>query len=383
MIVDDRTAAAVGVGADLSATADPQLARTWSAAAQVDRMVAVEVAWVEAGAEVGEVDEEVVTAVRAAGGAGLDVGRIVDAVAADATPVIALLEQLRDGLAGPAASALHDGLTSQDVIDSATMLGVRSSLERLAELVGRTGDRCATLAREHRDTPMLARTLLQPARPTTFGLRAAHWLDGLRRDRDRLARAGRLTCLSWGGAVGTGAGQAPARVEAWGRRLGLAVPALPWHGDRDRVHELAGLLATVAGQAASRGRDLVLLAQAELGEVVPATGGASSAMPAKRNPAAAVLSLSAARVAAAAAGGLLAATEVELDRAAGAWQAEWALLPSLLSATGAALAHGLSALDVVVDADAMAARVDGDDVGRAGELVDAAVERWEAGVAQR
>ncbi len=373
----------------LSVAVDADLARDWGLAAMVVRMVAAETTWLAAGVDADEVpasavpdellavDDPVddVAVVELAGE--VDLAAITAGLAADATPVPALLRDLRRAL--PAAGDhLHEGLTSQDVVDTATMLGVRRALDRLDGLVAEAGDRCADLAATHRDTRMRGRTLLQPARPTTFGLRAATWLDGLTGDRGRLETARGLLGLAWGGASGTGADQPPARVAAWGRRLGLAVPDLPWHGNRSRIHELAGLLATVAGQVASRGRDQVLLSQAEVGELADDAAGGSSAMPDKRNPAAAVQALAAARVAATAAGGLLAATEVELERAAGSWQAEWELLPTLVLATAAALDHDLRALrHLEVDVERMGARVDPhEDVGRAGELVDLAIARW-------
>lgn len=372
----------------LSVAAEPAIATAWSPTTRLRRLVGVEVAWLSAGVDVGEVpstavpdellavDDPMTGLVIDDMVHALDLDAVHDGLLADATPVIALVAQLRR-LLPAAGDHLHAGLTSQDVIDTAMMGGVARALDRLDALVGAAGDRCADLATTHRDSRMRGRTLLQPGRTTTFGLRAAVWLDGVTGDRERLARVRGRLAVSWGGAVGTGADQSPARVEAWGRRLGLPVPPLPWHGNRDRVHDLAGALATIAGQAASRSRDMVLLNQAELGEVVDGAAGGSSAMPDKRNPAAAVQALAAARVAAAAAGGLLAATEVELERAAGAWQAEWDLLPTLLRATGAAVAHDLRALEHLhVDVDAMAARAGDDEPGRAGDLVDTAVARW-------
>lgn len=372
----------------LSVATDPTIAPEWSLDARLRRLVGVEAAWLAAGVDVDEVPASAVPdellAVREPPDdptidelvASIDLAGVRAGLRDDATPMPALVRELRHVLPA-AAEHIHEGLTSQDVMDTATMLGVRHALDRYDDLVAATGDRCAELAEAHRDTPMRGRTLLQPARTTTFGLRAATWLEGLVGDRDRLAAARSLVGLSWGGPVGTGAGQSPERVAAWGERLGLAVPDLPWHGDRQRIHDLAGALATIAGQAASRGRDLVLLAQAEVGEVRDGAAGGSSAMPDKANPAAAVQSLAAARVAAAAASGLLHATEVELDRAAGAWQAEWDLLPTLVLATSGALDHGRRALDhLEVDVDAMAARADEDDLGRAADLVDATITRW-------
>ncbi len=377
---------------ELSITRDTTVAATWRPRERITRVVAAELAWLAAGIDVGTVPAEavpgdlatsrrpVVHADATALADAIDLDAVAAGLRADATPVPALLAQLRPLLPAAAASHLHVGLTSQDVLDTATMWGLADDLATLADDVVTCGERCVALARANRDTPMRGRTLLQPARTTTFGLRAATWLDGLTGDRDRLRRARGLVALAWGGPVGTGAGQSEERVVTWGARLDLPVPPLPWHGNRDRVHELAGLLGTVAGQAASRARDVVLLAQPEVGEVVDTGAGGSSAMPDKANPAGAGPARAAARVAAAAAGGLLAGTEVELERAAGAWQAEWDLLPDLVVATGAALEHGMRALEQLeVRPDAMATHAGDDDPGRAGELVDRAIRAWQSG----
>jgi 3-carboxy-cis,cis-muconate cycloisomerase len=93
-----------------------------------------------------------------------------------ALPVVNLLRGLVDE---EARRYVHYGATSQDVIDTATMLQVRDGLQVLCtDLLG-AGEACARLVQQHRRTVMAGRTLLQQAVPITFGLKAAGWVAGL------------------------------------------------------------------------------------------------------------------------------------------------------------------------------------------------------------
>jgi 3-carboxy-cis,cis-muconate cycloisomerase len=241
------------------------------------------------------------------------------------TPVAPLAKALRE-----ASSYAHWGATSQDALDTATMLVARDALALVrAELDG-VAAAAARLAEEHRDTLMAGRTLLQQALPVTFGLKAAGWMVAVLDARRGLLNA--PLAVQLGGAAGTLAalGDAGPRVvvELAGE-LGLAEPELPWHTARGRIGVLAGALAVTAGALGKAGADVVLLAQTEVGEVTEASGGGSSAMPHKQNPAAAVRARACAQQAVAAASALLAAAGHEHERAAGAWHAEWEALSAL------------------------------------------------------
>ena len=149
---------------------------------------------------------------------------------------------------------------------------------------------------------MAGRTLLQQALPITFGLKAAGWMTGLDDAAARLDDVRRDAARGAAGRRGGDAGGARRRRAGRARRLGragsgCAAPVLPWHTDRTRVAELAGALGAAAGAAARPPRDVVLLAQTEVGEVREggAGRGGSSTMPHKRNPVAAVRRVAAAR----------------------------------------------------------------------------------------
>jgi 3-carboxy-cis,cis-muconate cycloisomerase len=265
-----------------------------------------------------------------------------------ANPAEPLVRALRDAVGGEAARYVHWGATSQDVLDTAAMLVARRSLELILRDLEAVAATCARLAEEHRATIMAARTLLQQAVPTTFGLKAAYWLVGVVEARGRLADVGLAAQL--GGAAGTLASLGDRGTEVlreYSKEVGLAEPEVPWHTVRVRVGELGGALALASGACAKIALDVTLLAQTEVAEVSTGDEGRSSTMPHKQNPASAVLSIASSRQAHAHAGVLTASLVQEHERATGAWQSEWAALSGALGYTGGAVAATRSALDAL------------------------------------
>ena len=259
------------------------------------------------------------------------------------SPVEPLVRALSALVPGEAARLVHLGCTSQDVMDTAAMLVAKRALALIERDLDGVGDACAGLAETHRDTLMVARTLMQHALPTTFGLKAAGWLDAVTRARGALARlAPDVLALELGGAAGTLASygsQGPAIARELATRLGLAEAELPWHAQRGRIAELGAALSLMAGSLGKIALDVVLLSQTEVGEVAEAASGrrgGSSTLPHKRNPVGSTLVRSCARSAQASAGLLLGNLEHEHERAAGAWQAEWDALSGALLHAGAA-----------------------------------------------
>jgi 3-carboxy-cis,cis-muconate cycloisomerase len=281
-----------------------------------------------------------------------DIGRLGADAALSANPIVPLVQALRDQVGPDLAADVHRGATSQDVLDSATMLVAHRALGALLEDLGGAADAATALAADHRETAISGRTLLQQAVPTTFGLKAAGWMTALDEAAARLeaVRDGRLA-VQLGGAAGTMAAfgaDGPQVLAALARELGLAEPVLPWHTDRTRIAELAAALGEASGVAAKTARDVVLLASTDVGEVReggdPRRGG-SSAMPHKRNPVAAVSALACALQAPGLVATLLGAMAGEHERAAGAWQAEWEPLTDLMRLTGSAAAWVRDCLD--------------------------------------
>src|SRR5882724_10359449 len=219
-------------------------------------------------------------------------------------PAIPLVKQLTALVARQDPSAarfVHWGATSQDAIDTGLVLQIRGGLAAIEPDLQRLTAALAALAETHAKTVMIGRTLLQQAVPVTFGLKAAGWLAAVERTRARLAEAGRAaSVLQFGGAAGTLAALGDRGLDvaaALAKELDLVLPALPWHGHRDRLVDLAAALGLLVGTLGKMARDLSLLMQTEVAEAFEPAGqgrGGSSTMPHKRNPIACAVALAAA-----------------------------------------------------------------------------------------
>jgi 3-carboxy-cis,cis-muconate cycloisomerase len=280
-----------------------------------------------------------------------DIEGIGREAAETANPVVPLVRALRAKVSKPVASDVHRGATSQDVLDTAMMLIARRGIAVMLEDLDQAAGAAAALADRHRSTLMVGRTLLQQALVTSFGLKAAGWLVPIVEAKGRLASLrDRRLALQFGGAVGTMAAlgdHGPAVAQRLAAALRLQEPVLPWHAARTRMAELGAALAIAAGVAGKVALDVVLLAQTEVAEVreAPAPGrGASSTMPQKHNPVAAVEILAAVRGVNAQAGLLFGALLQEHERAAGGWQAEWPALTEAFRLAGGATARLASLL---------------------------------------
>lgn len=265
-----------------------------------------------------------------------------------------------------AARWVHWGATSQDVIDTGTVLQLRQALDTLTPKLDRLCATLRTLAQAERDTGLPGRTLLQQAVPVTFGLKAAGWLDALQRAQRRLRalRADALA-LQFGGAAGTLASLEDRGLdvaEALARELKLPLPALPWHTARDRIVEVGTAFALLAGVLGKLATDIVLLMQSEVGEAFEPSGagkGGSSAMPHKRNPVGCVAAIAAATRVPALVSTLFSAMSQPHERAPGQWHAEWETLPELIRLTAGSLAQMTVVLDgLQLDRARMAAHLD-------------------------
>lgn len=343
----------------------PDMAAVWSGENFVRGMLAFEAALARAEARAGVIPADAADDINGAcvGGA-FDTEALLREAADTGSPAIPLVRALTKMVGEPAGWYVHWGATSQDAIDTAHVLQMRAGLTLLRASTMALGDVCATLAETGRGDIMMGRTLLQHATPITFGLKAARWLALLTRQARRLVEVReRITVVQFGGASGTLAalGDKGSRVmELLAEEIGLTAPDLPWHAERDRVAEVAGGLGVLAGAFAKIAGDVILLAQTEVGEVSEAASGgkgASSTMPQKRNPTDAVAAVAAARLALATVPALLGAMAQEHERAAGAWQTEWAALPDLFRYTsGAALRTRRSLEGLNIDVERMSAR---------------------------
>jgi 3-carboxy-cis,cis-muconate cycloisomerase len=260
-----------------------------------------------------------------------------------------------------AARYVHWGATSQDVIDTAGMLTLRAAIDALLADLNRAIAGFARLARQHRDTTVVARTWLQHALPMPFGLKLAEYAAALHRSRTRLRRlSSEGLALQFGGAAGTLAALGDKGLlvaERLAQELALPLPDAPWHSHRDRIAEAASVLAIVAGSCGKIARDVQLMMQTDVAEAFEPAGegrGGSSTMPHKRNPVAAATALAAATMAPGLAATIFAAQVQDHERSAGPWHAEWPTLPMLLLVTSGALA---ATVDIAEGLEVDAARM--------------------------
>ncbi|WP_406500724.1 3-carboxy-cis,cis-muconate cycloisomerase [Streptomyces sp. NBC_00846] len=331
--------------------------------AYVRAMLDAEVALIRAQASIGLAPEPAARAVAAAAAAPgrFDPRDLALRARSGGNPVIPLVAELTAAVGKmepAAASHVHRGATSQDILDTATMLVASRALEAVLADLARVAATLGRLATTHRDTPMAGRTLTQHAVPTTFGLKAAGWRALVLDAHDRLTAVRSALPSQLGGAAGTLAafsafaevpdGVVPAEwtqsngtrdigvrlLAAYTAETGLAEPVLPWHVLRTPVAELGGALALTAGALGKLAADVLVLSRTEIGELSEGTGGGSSAMPHKANPARATLIAGAARRVPALAGVLYGSLVAEDERPPGAWHAEWQTLRDALRTVG-------------------------------------------------
>lgn len=297
-----------------------------------------------------------------------DVDAIVAASAGAGSVAVPLVAKLTETVAlfDPlAAGFVHWGCSSQDLIDTALVLQTRKALQLIESDLLQLCSGLLNLAGRHEATPMLGRTLMQPAQVTSLRFKVMGWLAPLLRSAQALrSQAEAALLLQLGGAVGTQAAlgeQADAVARELASELHLSLPDAPWQVQRDRWMRLAAELGVLCGSLAKLATDLSLLAQAEVGELGEALlpgRGVSAAMPHKHNPLACMQALAAAKRAPQRVAALLACMDQEHERGLGGWPAELAEFSALLSSSHAAVRAMVLALPLRVNAARMLENID-------------------------
>lgn len=328
---------------------DAEAAEALSPGRQLGHMLAFEAAHARALGAAGRVPaREASRLADAIEGFTPDMAGLRAGTARDGVPVPALVAQMKAALGD--SPALHRGATSQDVVDTALALTLRDVSDLLDARLARLSDRLDTLARRFGDGPLMGRTRMQAALPIAVGDRIATWSLPLHDHRDRLRDLRpRVELLQLGGAVGDGAPWGGDREDVaadMATRLRLHVPPRAWHAMRAGIADYGGLLSLVTGASGKMGQDVCLMAQ--LGEIALDGGGASSAMPHKRNPVAAEALVTLARFNATQVSGLHHALVHEQERSGAAWALEWMILPQMAMAAARSLAIACDLCDGVV-----------------------------------
>jgi 3-carboxy-cis,cis-muconate cycloisomerase len=343
----------------------PDMIAAFDDAAVVQAMFTFEAALARAQAEEGLIPPAAASAIGGVCNAQLyDIPALIRAGQRAGSLAIPLVKELTRTVAlydEEAARHVHWGSTSQDVIDTAMVLATREALRLLDDGLHDLTGHLVQLAETHLSTPVLARTLMQPAQVTSLGFKAVGWLAPLVRARTQLrAAAARALQLQLGGAVGTLAVMGEHGAAVAGRmaaELRLKVADAAWHTQRDEWVRLGLEVAVLGGSLGKLATDLSLMAQGEIAELAEPSGngrGGSSAMPHKRNPVSAMITLAAARRTPHHAAALLACMDQQHERGLGNWQAELAEWPQLfLSAHGALRALNDAFSGLTVDRERM------------------------------
>ncbi len=328
----------------------PALAATFSDESVLQAILDFEAALARAEARCGVIPAQAADAITAAARPeNFDICALADAAFRAGTPVIPLVKMLTDQVRKAdtqAARFVHWGATSQDVADTAMSLLLKRAEPILIDDLKRLEKSLADLSERHKDSVMLGRTLLQPAPPVTFGLKAAGWLASVRRGRRRLQRTFcAAAVVQFGGASGTLASLGNRGIpvaQALSADLGFGnPPAAPWHTQRDQLATLICDCGVLTGSLGKMARDISLLMQSEVDEATEPGGegrGGSSTMPNKSNPTACALTLAAAYRVPGLVASFLSAMLQEHERGVGGWQAEWSIIAAAVQSTGVAIA---------------------------------------------
>ena len=262
-----------------------------------------------------------------------------------AIPLVKQLTKVIKNRDFEASKYLHLGATSQDIIDTATVLMIKAYVEWLEAKLLRLEQLLLGLTKDHLHTLMIGRTLLQQAKPMTFGVKTAGWLLACSRNLLRLRQMKtHLFHIQLGGAVGSGNSDITWEVqEVMADLLGLS-PSFPWQSQRDTFAEFASFLGILSGSLGKIAKDVSLLMQTEVAEVFEGAGegkGGSSTLPHKRNPVGCALILSNATRTPGLVATMLSAMPQDHERSAGMWHAEWETLADLMRLVGGSVEKSL------------------------------------------
>jgi 3-carboxy-cis,cis-muconate cycloisomerase len=314
--------------------------------ALVGRYVEVEVALARAQARLDVIPRSASIAIEEAGRRiAIDYEKLRHETEIVGYPILPLVHQL-SAAAGEAGRFVHWGATTQDIMDTATVLQVRAALEVVERDLKELREILGSMARKYRDTPMAGRTHLQQALPITFGYKAAVWLSSIDRHIERIGQARpRILLGEFSGAAGTLASVGDRGLEMqrlFCEELGLGQPAITWHVARDGLAEAVALLGLVTGTLGKIATDVMLMASSEFAEVSEPFvkgRGASSTMPQKRNPISSELMLAAAKAVRQHVASMLDGMIHDFERATGPWHLEWVSLPESFLLTASSLAN--------------------------------------------
>lgn len=299
----------------------------------LQHMIRVEAAFVRACAAHRRIDAatELATLAHLEGFA-CDLAGLQSGTAIDGTVVPALVQQLRADQPAAIATALHSGMTSQDVTDTALALTLRAANNIFAERLNELDAALQQLSDRFGHNTMMGRTRMQAALPIRVGDRIAAWRSPVTHARTSLGQIrSSVERVQLGGPVGTfqNAPDGPAIMQHMAEYLSLT-PGPQWHTDRGALADYAHWLSRLSGGLGKFGQDIALMAQQGVDETSLQNTGSSSAMPHKQNPIMAELLVSLAKYNATLLPAMHQALVHEQDRSGSAWTLEWLVLPQMM-----------------------------------------------------
>lgn len=282
----------------------------------------------------------------------IDLEKLISEIHLGGNAAIPLVQQLTRIIKNnhfESSKYIHLGATSQDIIDTATVLQIKDCLVWFEQKLNRLQDALIELTKQHRNTLMIGRTLLQHARPITFGLKTSTWLQSILSTRERMLESKtRILKIQLFGAVGSGNVYLSKEVvEEISISFGL-IHSFPWHSIRDNIAEWASVLGILNGSLGKIAKDISLLMQSEIGEVSEGSAvgkGGSSAMPHKQNPVTCALIIANSIRTPHLVASILSSMSQEHERSAGLWHAEWEVLTQLMSLTAGSLSHSIDLME--------------------------------------
>jgi 3-carboxy-cis,cis-muconate cycloisomerase len=258
-----------------------------------------------------------------------------------AIPLVKQLTRIVKNNDVEASKYVHFGATSQDVVDTATVLQMQQYWYWLNDKLAELSDLLVEITKKHRNTLMIGRTLLQQARPITFGLKTSGWLQSIERSKERLkSTQKRVLVIQLGGAVGSGNANLSKSVQqSFADFLDLK-PSFSWQSNRDNLVEAASVFGILNQSLGKIAKDVSLMMQTEVAEVfegaVEGKGG-SSTMPHKRNPVTCAAILANANRIPNLVATLLVSMPQEHERSAGLWHSEWEVLTEIMLLTAGSI----------------------------------------------
>ncbi|MBN1161105.1 MAG: adenylosuccinate lyase [Dehalococcoidales bacterium] len=263
----------------------PGMKRVWADENKYNKWLDVEIAVCDSWAEVGVIPRKAIPKIKMAK---CNIKRMEEILKETRHDMTAFLGSVAESI-GEESRYIHLGLTSSDVMDTATSLQLVEASDILIQDVKELTATLAQRAIEHKNTLMIGRTHGIHAEPITFGLKLALWVEEMRRNLHRLTEAKKIISVGKiSGAVGTYATVRPEVEQKACRKLGLEpAPISNQVLQRDRHAQFITTLAIIAGSLEKFAMEIRALQKTEVHEVEEPFGSGqtgSSAMPHKRNP---------------------------------------------------------------------------------------------------